>query len=357
MKFYDWNKTLSYDAPVTMIVGARGVGKTFGLREQMLRDFFKGEWRHVEVCRYAKQVSATCNGYFDKVASCTNDKALKRKLENCKFRYSGRYCYICRNPNDKKKNWELILTVVALTNAQELKKQTFNHVKRIVMDEAILERNDRFHRYLPNEYATWVNLMDTITRQQPGSETDSRIYLLGNACDLVNPYFSNFEIYDEPRHGYSWHLGKLVLLHYPDSGEYGSRKRAETVAGRLAVGTTEEESSIDNKFNSNSRKFVGKKPKNAFLEYVVSYRNERFAIFSSYDNDHMFVTTKVPKNLNGAPVFALTNRDNKPNYIVAKRANKPLNSLIDLYCLGIVKFDSPSTYERFNDIASLFGVR
>ena len=29
-EYYDWHKTLSYDADVTMVIGARGVGKTFG---------------------------------------------------------------------------------------------------------------------------------------------------------------------------------------------------------------------------------------------------------------------------------------------------------------------------------------
>lgn len=355
--FYDWQKTFSYDAPVTMVVGARGVGKTFGLREQMLRDYFSGGWNHVEVCRYSKQVSAVCEGYFDKVVTNTEDEALKKKLQGVKFRYQGRHAYICTNPDDKKPEWTLILSVVALTNAQELKKQTFNHVRRVVMDEAVLERYDRYHSYLPNEYAVWVNLMDTIMRQQPGKETSVRIYLLGNACDLINPYFAHFGIDEEPPHGYSWHDKKLVLVHYPEAGEYGSRKRSETVAGRLAVGTTEELSSLENMFDTTGRHFIGKKPKHACLEYVIAYRNERFAVFSSFDNDHLFVTTKIPGNLDGAPTFALTNQDNKPNYLVAKRANKPLNALVELYCLGIVKFDKASTYERFNEIVSLFGVR
>lgn len=355
--FYDWQKTFSYDAPVTMVIGARGVGKTFGLREQMLRDYLKDGWSHVEICRYSKQVSAVCEGYFDKVRTDTEDPVLRKKLEKVRFRYQGRHAYITLNPEDKKPTWDLILTVVALTNAQELKKQTFTHVRRVVFDEAILERYDRFHRYLPNEYGSFAGLMDTIMRQQPGKGTDVRIYLLGNACDLINPYFAHFGIDEEPRHGYSWHDHKLMLLHYPDAGQYGIRKREETIAGRLAIGTAEEGSSLGNIFSTPAKHFVGKKPKNACLQYVIAYRNERFAVFSSFDNDHMFVTTKVPKNLDGAPTFALTNRDNKPNYLVAKRANKPLNALVELYCLGIVKFDKASTYERFNEIVSLFGVR
>ena len=32
--YYDWHKTLSYNADVTMVIGARGIGKTYGLRKQ-----------------------------------------------------------------------------------------------------------------------------------------------------------------------------------------------------------------------------------------------------------------------------------------------------------------------------------
>ena len=57
--FYDWNKTLSYDADVTMVIGAKGIGKTFGLRKQCIKDFLRdgsrkegmGEARRAELDR------------------------------------------------------------------------------------------------------------------------------------------------------------------------------------------------------------------------------------------------------------------------------------------------------------------
>ena len=59
--FYDWHKTLSYDADVTMVIGPRGVGKTFGLRKQCIKDFlivfiegslsFKLAKKPFELCR------------------------------------------------------------------------------------------------------------------------------------------------------------------------------------------------------------------------------------------------------------------------------------------------------------------
>lgn len=39
VKYYDWQKMLSYDADVTIVVGAHGCGKTFALRRQCIADY------------------------------------------------------------------------------------------------------------------------------------------------------------------------------------------------------------------------------------------------------------------------------------------------------------------------------
>ena len=67
MKYYDWNLTLSYDADVTMVVGARGIGKTYGLRLQFIRDFLKDGSRFVELTRHQKQLSDFTSTYFDRI--------------------------------------------------------------------------------------------------------------------------------------------------------------------------------------------------------------------------------------------------------------------------------------------------
>ena len=62
--FYDWHKTLSFDADVTMVIGPRGIGKTFGLRYQCIKDFLKDGSRFVEVCRFKAELSGVSDGYF-----------------------------------------------------------------------------------------------------------------------------------------------------------------------------------------------------------------------------------------------------------------------------------------------------
>ena len=65
LRYYNWDKVFSYNAPFNMIVTARGKGKTYGFRKQAIKDYIKDGSRFVEIVRYNKQVKDVAQGYFD----------------------------------------------------------------------------------------------------------------------------------------------------------------------------------------------------------------------------------------------------------------------------------------------------
>ena len=65
--YYDWNKTLSYDAEITMVVGERGIGKTYGMRLQHIRDYIEREHRFSQLCRHKNQLSTFTSDFFTKI--------------------------------------------------------------------------------------------------------------------------------------------------------------------------------------------------------------------------------------------------------------------------------------------------
>ena len=68
--YYPWNETLTRgNADIVMVIGARGYGKTYGLRKQFIRDALKG-FRFVEIVRHKAQLKgddAIQHGYFEKL--------------------------------------------------------------------------------------------------------------------------------------------------------------------------------------------------------------------------------------------------------------------------------------------------
>lgn len=351
--YYDWNKTLSFDADVTMVVGARGIGKTYGLRLQFIRDWIKDGSRFVELVRHKNELSDFSSTYFNRIEE--NDE-----FPDYIFKTTPRHAYIAEKPKDSevKPKWCLIGYFGALTEAQAMKKRTYSKVKRLLLDEAVIDKRlDRYHNYLPNEFGILANIVDSVSRERAETEKRKRcrVYLLGNACDLLNVYFGAYGINAEPKVGYSWHKGKTMLLHYVKDSEYATAKTKDTVAGRMLADTADELVSSANEFLRASNDFVFKKPKWAKFHFGVVYKDLKFGIWADFREGYYYVTDKIPKN--AKPIYALTASDNKVNYIMAKRAEGVLRGFTDLYYLGIIRYETPYIKERFIEVLNLFGVR
>lgn len=351
--YYDWSKTLSYDADVTMVVGARGVGKTYGLRKQFIKDWIKDKSKFVELTRYKNEIFGVSDGYFNRVE---NEPEFKEYV----FRTDSRYAYIAKK-GDKKSNgkqeWHVIGYFIALTDAQRMKKRTFNKVRRIVLDEAVLERTDRYHNYLPNEFSTLANIVDTVSRERADTESlRPRVYLLGNACDIANPYFAAYRVPTRLQFGYSWHANKSFLLHYVDSGDYATEKLSGTVAGRMMAGSNEGQVAASNQFIVTNSEFVEKKPPTAKFMFGILCNGKKYGIWVDLKQGNYHVSSKIPANTK-RPVYSLTRDDYGINYIAAKRVNPAMKSIIEMWYMGLVMYDTLQLKTDFAEVLELFGVR
>lgn len=360
-EYYDWHKTLSYDADVTMVIGARGVGKTFGIRTQCIRDWIKDGSRFVEVVRFKNELSGVADGYFNRTGE-------QEEFSKYIFRTDARYAYIAEKPTEeegeekdqkkKKVAWHIIGYFIALSDAQRMKKRTFDHVRRIIFDESILERSDRYHNYLPNEFGILANLVDTVSRERADTKgLRPRVYLLGNACDLSNPYFAVYGVGTDLRFGYRWYAQKTFLLHYVDSGEYAKEKLEGTVAGRMMRGTSAAKVAIENEFVGVGTEFVKPKPSRAKFSFGIKCEGKSFGVWVDVQGGLYYVTNKLPKDSEQRTIFALTADDNRVNYIAAKRANKTLSYFAEMYYLNLVRYDSVQTKSDFRYVLSMFGIR
>lgn len=351
-RYYDWGTTLSKDADINIIITSRGRGKTYGLRRQCIRDHLKDGSRFVEVTRTKAELKEIADNYFDRVGA---------EFPGYVFRVRAKVAYIAKKPPEGKKvkadQWRTLGYFVAMTELQTIKKRTFNRVRRILMDEAILERIDRYHTYLPYEWECLQSIVDSCTRERADDteRVHPKVYLLGNACDLINPWFRALGIDRAPAYGYTWYANKLCLLHYEKPGEYEQGKARDTLAGRMAAVTGSGSVSIKNEFGRSNMDFVQPKPKRAKFDFGIKYEGETFGVWEDKKESYIFVTRKVPNN--ARPIYALTAKDGRANLNVARRAEPALKYVVNLYYAGIVLYDSPYTREKFLAILALFGVR
>ena len=345
--YYDWRKTLSYNADVTMVVGARGIGKTFGLRLQCIRDWQKDASRFVEICRYKTEIPDVARGYFDRLEQLD-------EFRGWMFKTDGKSAYISVRSDEPE--WFQIGYFVALTEMQKSKKRTFEKVKRLIMDEATIERKDRYHGYLRNEFALLANVVDSCTRERPEDDDyKPHVYLLSNACDLMNPYFERYGIDNQPAYGYSWYDHKTFLLHYLEAGEYAAEKRDNTVAGRMLRGTEYEQVSAFNEFTEHTDG-VGPKPSNAEYYWGFVWMGERFGIWWDHTCGLFYITSKTPK-ANHIPLVALSRDDNRIDRIMVESSNIQLKMLAKIARLNQLRFETIGKRERFSDAMRMFGIK
>ena len=238
-----------------------------------------------------------------------------------------------------------------------MKKRTFDKVRRIIFDESILERDDRYHTYLPNEFGVLANLVDTVSRER--ADTDSirpRLYLLGNACDLSNPYFAAYGVGTDLKFGYRWYAKKTFLLHYLETGEYGREKLVGTVAGRMMQGTTAAKVAISNEFVGINSEFVSRKPSRAKFSFGIKCNGKTFGIWVDFQGGLYYVTNTIPNNTS-QPIYALTAEDNRINYIAARGASKTLAYFKEIYYMNLLRYQSVTVKRVFlEEVLSKFGI-
>lgn len=348
MRFYDWQATLSRQTgsqgEFCIIVGAKGIGKTFGLRLQCVNDYLKRGKRFVEMCRTKDECKAVMTGYFDKLQNDGFFTEYQFKTE----KNAGYIAKAGENPS-----WELICYFVALTVFQREKKRTYANVGRVIFDEAVIDKKDKYHRYLQDEFFILANLLDTIFREQADDSSNYRVYLLGNACDLTCPYMQNLGVNTIPKFGYTFYNSKHTLLHYVEPWDAQERQE-KTLVGRMLAGTSEADMVFNNRFDVGDERDIEQKTSRAKYAYSLRFRKMTFAVWIDYKTGIFYVNRKPPAD--GSNVYALTKRDSTLDYNMIRKTSDRVKLLLEVHYLNNARYDSPATREAFFELLGFLGV-
>lgn len=166
MHYYNYNRILSYNVPVNILIGERGCGKSYGAKKYVIKQFLKNRSQFLYLRRYENELKSVFEkdknnpkDYFDDIRQDFPDLELETK--NKKF-YIDRECFGYAK---------------RMTEAQDLKSAVFENVKTIILDEYPIEKNKRY--YLPNEGMLLLGIFDSIIRNR----SDVKIFILGNAVE------------------------------------------------------------------------------------------------------------------------------------------------------------------------------
>lgn len=295
--FYNYDRVVSYNAFLNLLIGERGVGKTFGASEFVTRQFIKKDYEFIYLRRYKTDLEKGKKKFF---------KALidENKFPEHKLNVVGNTFMI----DDKVAGYSM-----TLSTAHQFKSTNFPKVKYIIFDEFLIE--DGQSHYLKNEVNIFLGLIETVARMR-----DVKIFCLANATSDINPYFLFFDLTLPYNNDIKLYKDGLILLQYMNNENYRQAKK-QTKFGKLVEGTDYEDYAINNKFQNDNKDFIEHKTGNSKFIFSFIFKGIKYGVWIDYVIGKMYVSNDYIEN---ALCFATTTDDHKPNtllYSIAKKYN------------------------------------
>lgn len=324
--YYNFDKMISYNALLNLVIGERGVGKSYGAKKFVAKRFIKHGEEFVYIRRYKTEIKNAMmkdktSIFFDQIK---NDPELK----NIKFSNKSDTMYI----NDKLCGYAIPLSI-----ANILKSSTYENVTTIIFDEFIIDKGT--YHYLSNEVIQFFELIETISRLRD----NIRIIMLGNAISITNPYFTYLNI-DLPYNSEFKIIKKdennnpLILLNYIKNLKYREVKKHSRF-GQLINNTKYGEYAINNQFLRDSKAFIKKKTKNCKFYFTLSLNHKLYGVWYDYTNTSMFISDSYDPNC--PIIFSINSDDHNENTLLIRIRTSPFfKSVIEHYRLAKLYFEN-----------------
>lgn len=208
-KYWDIRNILSRNALYNIIFGERSNGKTYGVLQYGLEQYFSGHGRLGIIRRWEEDFRMKqASTMFDALINNGVISKLSRGKWNGVHYQSHRW-FLClrdiENPKNIKIDDEPFAYAFALSSDEHYKSSSYPHITTILFDE-FLTRNT----YLVDEFIRFTSILSTIIRLR----TNVKIFMCGNTVNQYSPYFAEMGLTNIKK----MQRGTIDLYSYGDSG-------------------------------------------------------------------------------------------------------------------------------------------
>ena len=311
--YYNPNKLLSYNRILNFIIGARGIGKTYGYKKFCINRFLKHGEQFIYLKRYKTDVKGV-EQFFDTVS---------QDFPESTFKVKGRELYI----DDKLAGW-----VMPLSSWQSVKSREFPNVCTILYDEFLLEKSSK-QSYMQDEPKALLNFMDTVIRNRD----NARCICMSNAVSVVNPFFLYFNLI--PNIDKRYNAYESIVVEIPDSVDF-TEERKKTKFGKLIDGTDYGDFSLGNEFVNDSQVFIEKRSKESKYQFSIVYNGMTIGIWVDTEKGLLYLSNDYDPD--SKKVFALSTDDLEENVLLMNnwKNNYYLGKMVNAFLNGYLRFDN-----------------
>lgn len=296
--YYDWTVVDGYQCPCKIVVSRRGLGKTFGKLKKFTEDFVTKGYRFIYVVETDEMVKQLTKNNGEKFWSALIEYYSECDTSRKRYFYEKLTSLIVVDTDEEEEeekkmfkrkvaakvcggvikiNGDTAGYIVDMNSFDEIKRNNFNKVKYILIDEFISEKLDKTKLENPRKISSII--------QSAARLRNVQIYMLGNSVRLDDPILARLGFKIEKYGFYKKRdrFGLFAILHFVDPEDYPEFAKAydKSVAGRFAsmIGETNEE----------ENKFIEDLPKNRRLN---NFRYKRHGLALNIMKEDVIVTLK-----------------------------------------------------------------
>ena len=322
--YYSYRKIFSYNLPIMAIIGARGIGKTYGAKKHCIKDFIYKDKKFIwmrDNTSAIEELSANRGATFF--------KDVQKEFPKHDFYIKSNEIFI-----DKKHAGYLI----SLSTYYNYKGSQFNEIKNIVFDEFIKEKAQR---NISGRIIQFLNMIETIGR----TRTDFRLIMLANALDRGDDIFNIFNIKFKT-HGYYRNKKKGIVLHYAQNNPIYDLEHKKSIAGKLIQDTPYDDVILNNVFYDDTEQYFIKKPPKCKIIGVL-HNSDGLAVRIYYNESMLYITKDVNADVYKDIRFVRKIEEvNSSRQLISKNF---LDNLRGLFNKNKVKFENPYIKSLFID--------
>lgn len=330
--YYNFDKLFSYNALINIVIGERGVGKSFNAKVAVLKNFLKSGEQFIYLRRYKTELDSALVTFFDDLQAngYFEDNVLKVKKSKMltTFTCDGEICGYA----------------VPLSTANILKSTAFPKVKTIIFDEFILDVASGTYKYMKNEPQMLLDVMETVFRLR-----DGRVLMLGNYINFFGcPYVAYFDL-DLPYNSeFRTFKDGAIVVNYIKNQAYRDAKN-QSRFGKLIEGTVYGDYAINNQSLRENTVFIGKRPANSKFYVHLIVNGSHYGVWSGIDG-YLYISDKYDPSV--SQKYACDFDDHTEQTIFLNmRENWYLKYCLKAYKQGWLKFENQKIK---SDIISLF---
>lgn len=353
-KFYNPQKMLSYNQFINLIIGGRGIGKTFGMKKHLLRKHINTGKQFIYLRRNKSELDRidkekffttellnqvftdfkvldvdTSSQHYKMVFHASNTGQLENimKISASKIILNGRIvCYM-----------------KSLSTWVDLKGSEYDDVDDILFDELLIDTASR-KQYLKNEVASFLNFLFSVFRRRKNCHA----YLLSNATNFNNPYFAYLKFYDTSQSKRFYNFkSRAFLIEFPPNTPLFDDDDKENPFFKLINGSNAYGSMINNEFqvknDNNIQKIKGDKTR------LYSFYLDGTFLTCYYVNKVVYVSKGYDKNLNA---FTILLDDVENGFRFLQKNSNVAKQIKKNYLANIIVYEDLETKNKFMEVVN-----